>query len=401
MSVEALNYVRTLRLGDKYPTRKYILTLLADRADESFSCFPSVPLLAAEAEISDRAVQRALAGLRKDGLISDRVRQRANNSQASSRYFVHGPWDDFGGTGAPFPTITPPKQERAKLWEQQPADGDFREGTAIAKALVGDISAGQDGVTPASPGGMTPTSPGVVTLASPLEPSPLTTTSNNTVRPSVPAGGSAHETDGGTDDSAAEVKPRKAPPRAAVAPTEGVLLLTAIGNELPAFRLTGNTLRDQGRMVDGLLASGWTPEQIRDIVVGRPLPEKLTKTVGAVISSRIGAAADSPPPAAAPLLPRQAQGWHDHDQSPDEETYTAPAFGDHITPSRFYGCTDTSDGIPCEKPCDAMSGLRPQHTDDRARPQFDPAPYEPAPLMFFGEPTEAECLVDLGGGWSR
>ncbi|MGE7385590.1 hypothetical protein ACQKM2_08935 [Streptomyces sp. NPDC004126] len=96
------------------------------------------------------------------------------------------------------------------------------------------------------------------------------------------------ETEGRTDESAAEEKPPQAPPRAAVAPTEGVLLLTAFGNELPAFRLTGKTLQDQGRMVDGLLASGWSPEQIRDVVAGRPLPEKITTSVGAIVSSRIG-----------------------------------------------------------------------------------------------------------------
>ncbi|MEU6755551.1 hypothetical protein [Streptomyces sp. NPDC046685] len=177
-------------------------------------------------------------------------------------------------------------------------------------------------------------------------------------------------------------------------PTEGVLLLTAIGNELPAFRLTGKTLRDQGLMVDGLLASGWSPEQIRDVVAGRPLPEKLTKTVGAIVSSRIGAAADSPTPAAAPVLPRQSPGWHGTFEAPDEPTYTAPAFGEHITPSRFYGCIDESDGIPCEKPCDYRTGLCPQHADDRKRPT-DPAPYEPSPLVIFRARTEAELLIDL------
>ncbi|MEU4953430.1 helix-turn-helix domain-containing protein [Streptomyces lavendulae] len=420
MSVEALNYVRTLRLGDKYPTRKYILTLLADRADESFSCFPAVPLLAAEAEISDRAVQRALAALREDGLISDRVRQRANGSQASSRYFVHGPWDDFGGTGVPFPTITVPKLKREQQWQQQPTDGEFREGTTAARVLAGDIPAAQGGVTPASPGRMTPASGEGVTPASPLEPSPLTTTSNQP-RPSVrtaKAAANEPKTDGRRDESAAEEKPRQAPPRVAVAPTEGVLLLTAIGNELPAFRLTGKVLRYQGLMVDGLLASGWSQEQIRGVVAGRPLPEKLTKTVGAVISNRIGAAAASPAPSAAPLLPRQSQGWHDQDQAPDEETYTAPAFGEHITPSRFYECIGDDRGIPCGKPCDPVTGLCREHSGERPCPASgcprwtsnagicDPCVQTwedaetalrgaPGVQVIFGERTEAERLVNL------
>ncbi|MFE2305003.1 hypothetical protein [Streptomyces sp. NPDC059411] len=235
------------------------------------------------------------------------------------------------------------------------------------------------------------------------------------------------QVDGGTDDPIPE-KPKQptAPkPVALVAPTEGVLLLTAIGNELPAFRLTGKTLRDQGLMADGLLASGWTPEQIRDVVAGRPLPEKLTKTVGAVISCRIGAAAASPAPSAAPSLPRQPQGWHDQDHASDEETFTAPAFGEHIPPPRFYGCTDMSDGIPCEKPCDPATGLCRAHCGERPCPISGCPRWTPndgpcdtcvrelaeaeaafqqcigAPPLIFNEPTEAERLVDLGGGWPR
>ncbi|MFI5638326.1 hypothetical protein ACIA8H_13015 [Streptomyces goshikiensis] len=217
-------------------------------------------------------------------------------------------------------------------------------------------------------------------------------------RPSVrTAKGSANdaETEGRTDESAPEEKAPQAPPRVAVTPTEGVLLLTAIGNELPSFRLTGKTLQDQGCMVDGLLASGWNPEQIRHVVAGRPLPNKITTSVGAIVSSRIGAAAASPAPSVAPLLPRQPQGALDTFEAPDEPTYTAPAFGEHITPPRFNGCIDESDGIPCEKPCDYRTGLCPQHADDRNRPA-DPAPYEPSLLVFFGERTEAEQLIDLG-----
>ncbi|MFG2984963.1 hypothetical protein ACGFYQ_27515 [Streptomyces sp. NPDC048258] len=247
---------------------------------------------------------------------------------------------------------------------------------------------------------------------------------NTKTRPSVrTAKGSANkpETEGPTSESAAEEKPPQAPTRVAVAPTEGVLLLTAIGSELPAFRLTGKTLRDQGLLVDGLLASGWSPEQIRDVVADRPLPEKLTKTVGAVISSRIGAAADSPAPSVAPLLPRQAKGWHDQDQAPDEETYTAPAFGEHIASPRFHEYTGDDRGIPCGKPCDPVTGLCREHSGERPCPVSGCPRWTPntgpcdtcgrelaeaeaafqhcigAPPLI-NEPTEAERLVDLGGG---
>ncbi|GGT79650.1 helix-turn-helix domain-containing protein [Streptomyces althioticus] len=134
MSNEAQTYVATLKVGDI--TAKYILSRLADRADERFSCFPSVPLLAAEAEKSERVVQRALAKLREMKLISDKERTRPDGSTASSRYFLHGPWDNYGGTGVPFPTITTPKQRREERWAEAPREGSFRPGTVAAEVLA-------------------------------------------------------------------------------------------------------------------------------------------------------------------------------------------------------------------------------------------------------------------------
>ncbi|MER5617568.1 helix-turn-helix domain-containing protein [Streptomyces sp. NPDC002215] len=135
MSNEAQTYAAKLRVGDL--TAKFVLCRLADRADERFSCFPSVPLLAAEAEKSERVIQRALAKLREMKLVSDKERTRPDGSTASSRYFLHGPWDNYGGTGVPFPTITTPKQKRAEQWSEPPREGSFREGTAAAEALAG------------------------------------------------------------------------------------------------------------------------------------------------------------------------------------------------------------------------------------------------------------------------
>ncbi|MFE2529025.1 helix-turn-helix domain-containing protein [Streptomyces sp. NPDC059382] len=133
MSNEAQTYVATLAIGNI--TAKFVLSRLADRADERFSCFPSVPLLAAEAEKSERVVQRALALLRELKVISDKERTRPDKSTASSRYYLHGPWDDYAKTGVPFPTITTPKQKRAEAWAEPPIEGEFRPGTAAAEAL--------------------------------------------------------------------------------------------------------------------------------------------------------------------------------------------------------------------------------------------------------------------------
>ncbi|WP_053612704.1 helix-turn-helix domain-containing protein [Streptomyces sp. XY533] len=135
MSVEALTYAARVKVGNI--TAKFVLGRLADRADERFSCYPSIPLIAAEAEKSERTVQRALEYLETLRLISTKEAFRDDGSQTSNRYFLHGPWDEYAGTGKPFPEIVTPKQARAAMWAQQPQEGEFREGTAAAVALSG------------------------------------------------------------------------------------------------------------------------------------------------------------------------------------------------------------------------------------------------------------------------
>lgn len=73
-------------------------------------------------------------------------------------------------------------------------------------------------------------------------------------------------------------------------------LLVAIGAEKPEFLLTGKTLQDQGLTVAGMLLEGWTPEQLRQVIAGRPLPDQITTTVGAIISVRIRQALSGPVP---------------------------------------------------------------------------------------------------------
>jgi hypothetical protein len=76
----------------------------------------------------------------------------------------------------------------------------------------------------------------------------------------------------------------------------GVDLLMAIGAEKPEFLLTGKTLQDQGLTVAGMLLEGWTPEQLRQVIAGRPLPDQITTTVGAIVSGRIRQALSGPVP---------------------------------------------------------------------------------------------------------
>ncbi|MEV0521810.1 hypothetical protein AB0I66_00135 [Streptomyces sp. NPDC050439] len=87
-------------------------------------------------------------------------------------------------------------------------------------------------------------------------------------------------------------------------PSAGERLLKAIGARQPELLLTGQALTDQGRVVQGLLETGWTPQQLRQVIAARPLPKPLRHTVGAIIAARLRSIQDTTPPdhAAAPPL---------------------------------------------------------------------------------------------------
>ncbi|MEU7191747.1 hypothetical protein AB0A93_38890, partial [Streptomyces sp. NPDC045369] len=90
--------------------------------------------------------------------------------------------------------------------------------------------------------------------------------------------------------------------------TPGITLLMEIAAADPAYLLTDQTLVDQGRMVTGLLASGWPRDCLRQVIAGRPLPQPLERTVGAVVAFRLRAAARVPVPPTAGRVALPVQG---------------------------------------------------------------------------------------------
>ncbi|MGW1894901.1 hypothetical protein ACWCP6_32360 [Streptomyces sp. NPDC002004] len=77
----------------------------------------------------------------------------------------------------------------------------------------------------------------------------------------------------------------------------GIQLLLEIGARRPELLLTGKVLTDQGRVVTVMMEAGWSPEQLRRIITGRPLPKLGRTSVGATIAARLRAARTYPPPA--------------------------------------------------------------------------------------------------------
>ena len=67
---------------------KAVLICLADYADDQGTAWPSVPKLAAEVQISDRTVQRALRVLEEAGLLTVERHDRKDGGQTSNRYHL-------------------------------------------------------------------------------------------------------------------------------------------------------------------------------------------------------------------------------------------------------------------------------------------------------------------------
>ncbi|WP_406834838.1 hypothetical protein ACICHK_00230 [Streptomyces sp. AHU1] len=119
------------------------------------------------------------------------------------------------------------------------------------------------------------------------------TTEQNTrsVRPSAPNARAS------TREDTPNPAPRDEQPSRSQLPP-GVAVLLSIGARHSAYLLTGPTLADQGATVTQMLDAGWSPSRIEQVIVGRPLPDDIHTSVGAIVSARIRAAAALPPPSA-------------------------------------------------------------------------------------------------------
>lgn len=89
MSWQALDWATDINVGS--PTMRLILILLANKADEQFSCFPSVRTLIAESCAARSTVLNALNRLEHEGLIKRVAQYHESGAQRCSRYFLNHP----------------------------------------------------------------------------------------------------------------------------------------------------------------------------------------------------------------------------------------------------------------------------------------------------------------------
>jgi len=123
MSWKALDWATDLDIDSA--TAKFILLLLANKADEDFSCFPSVSTLMAESSTGRSTVLRALKKLEGDGLITRSPQFHDSGARRATRYYLNHPLAPHVAL-TPRPNTGPPVSIR-----HRPGPKPGREGCQI------------------------------------------------------------------------------------------------------------------------------------------------------------------------------------------------------------------------------------------------------------------------------
>lgn len=285
---------------------RLILVTLAERAwADGSDALPSKKTIAKVAMIDPKTVQRRLRTMEKRGLIALGDQSAAAHIPEHFRPTVYDlmiPYSWFPDidqaneertrrgrpplTPADRPDLpdAPPRKQRADKGKRRKPAPRTEEGTTSPRGEDSESlgQTGQEGGTTSPGGGDYKSSTGGLQDPQPSPSNPP----RNTLRPSVPEQSAAGQ-DGGTDGNRL---PRQ------IIRNPGVDLLLSIGADRPEFLLTGKTLQDQGMAVAGMLLEGWTAEQLRQVIAGRPLPDQVTTTVGAIVSGRLRQALTAPAP---------------------------------------------------------------------------------------------------------
>jgi len=89
MSWDALAWAKDSDIA--HPVAKFILVLLANKADENFSCYPSIRTLMAESGAGRSTVLRALSYLETRGFMTRHPQFHDSGARRSTRYYLNHP----------------------------------------------------------------------------------------------------------------------------------------------------------------------------------------------------------------------------------------------------------------------------------------------------------------------
>lgn len=111
MSWEALAWAKDADISQ--PVAKFILVLLANKADENFSCYPSIRTLMSESGAGRSTVMRALSYLEMRGFMTRLPQFHDSGARRSTRYYLNHPRAQSlppgPDPGHPSPNLGPPR----------------------------------------------------------------------------------------------------------------------------------------------------------------------------------------------------------------------------------------------------------------------------------------------------
>lgn len=149
MSISWLNTAWNTEVGS--PTRKAVLTVLADHADEDGYCWPRVRTICQRTELSDRAVRDAVKVLETEGFISVQEDYEPAGRQTSNVYRLEIP--PVSPAGGRVRELQGPPARRAAPTRttSEPSDGGTpsRRRSATSSGRAADESLPDDDDAPA------------------------------------------------------------------------------------------------------------------------------------------------------------------------------------------------------------------------------------------------------------
>ncbi|MBS0054442.1 helix-turn-helix domain-containing protein [Yersinia sp. Marseille-Q3913] len=98
MSMNLMARAMNIKVGN--PLRKLVLIKLADNANDQGECWPSVPYIADQCEISERSVQNHIQELVKSGLV--RIEERKSDNGLNRSNVYHLRLNSAGANAAPY-----------------------------------------------------------------------------------------------------------------------------------------------------------------------------------------------------------------------------------------------------------------------------------------------------------
>ena len=131
MSWKALDWATELEINSA--TARLILILLANKADENFSCYPSIRTLMAESSAGRSTVLRALKKLEADGVITRNPQFYDSGAQRVSRYYLNHPLARHLAR-SPRPDAGPPCADARRAPSQRRTEGvSDRDPTGVSQ----------------------------------------------------------------------------------------------------------------------------------------------------------------------------------------------------------------------------------------------------------------------------